>query len=211
MKDQSVAFEQYVWDVLSRTDVNDHIDHLPKTGKRPAVSYLAWHKAWTLLKRKFPGSTYSHRPDVLHADGSMEVEVDVAITINGTETQFANARLAVMDNYFGPITNPNARQINDARQRCLVKALAFAGLGLNLWSESVIPVGKLDDPITPEQYDTLTGLLEETDSDVDKFLRWCGVEELSELPFERYGSALHLLNAKLGKQKRAKREATENA
>jgi hypothetical protein len=193
----ALPFEQRVWDELSRIDVSDHADQLPKTQKRPAVSYLAWHKAWAILKRRFPASTYSHRPDIIHGDGTMEVEVDVIISYNGTETMFTNARLGVMDNWFGPIANPNAREINDARQRALVKALAFAGLGLNLWSDSAIPVGKIEDPISPDQYDHLMELIKTSESDLPRFLKWCDVDDLAEMPFSRYSSAVGLLEAKI--------------
>lgn len=201
----AAPFEQRVWDALSRVEVSDHIDHLPSTKKRPSVPYLPWHKAWMLVKRKFPASTYSHRPDLVHPDGTMEVEVDVVIAeVHGSETMFTNARLPVMDNWFAAIPNPDARSINDSRQRCLVKALAFAGLGLSLWADgSIIPVGKLTDPITPHQFDELSRLLKETNSDMEKFLEWCEVESLDQLPFERYGSADKLLNSKLARQKAA--------
>ena len=190
------TFAKRVWDKLSREDVTPHIDVIEATGKRPQISYLSWSNAWTLLKRAFPGSTYSHRPDLHHPDGTVEVEVDVVISDGTGDTMFTNARLAVMNFYFDPIIKPTAREINDARQRALVKALAFAGLGLNLWSDSSIPVGKLDDPITPEQLVKLEILLESTESDVEKFLAWCEVDNLKLLPFERYHSALSLLEAK---------------
>lgn len=204
----AVPFEQQVWDTLSRVEVSDHIDKLPKTGKRPEVSYLPWHKAWMLTVRKFPASTYSHKPDIHHSDGTMEVEVDVAISFDGKDHRYINARLAVMDNWFNAIPNPNARSINDSRQRCLVKALAFAGLGLSLWADgSIIPVGKLSDPITAKQYEELQALIQKTDTDEAKFLEWCEVESLEELPFERFGSAYNLLRAKLSRIEAAKEKA----
>jgi hypothetical protein len=203
-----VPFEQTVWDTLSRIDVNDHVDHLPKTKKRPAVAYLPWHKAWTLAVRKFPASTYSHRADITHSDGTMEVEVDLVIS-NGSSERFMNARLPVMDSWFNAIPNPNARDINDARQRCLVKALAFCGLGLNLWAGDIIPVGRLSDPITPTQYDELKELIEETETDEQRFLDWCEVENLEDLPFERFGSAARLLHAKLARKKQAEKEVAD--
>ena len=151
-----------------------------------------------LVKRAFPGTTYSHRADIRHPDNTVEVEVDVNISaVVGANNMFTNARLAVMDNFFHPIENPTARQINDSRQRALVKALAFAGLGLNLWGDDIIPVGKLDDPITIEQYETLIDLIEKTESDMGRFLEWCEVEDLKDLPFERFRSANGLLESKL--------------
>ena len=199
------SFEEQVWETLSRIDTSDHVDTIEATKKRPAVKYLSWSIAWTLLKRKFPGSTYSHRPDLIHEDGTVEVEVDVVICKSGSETMFTNARLAVMDFYFGPIVKPTARETNDARQRCLVKALAFAGLGLNLWSDSSIPVGKLDDPISMEQHTKLADLIEETNTAEHDFLRWCEVDDLMDLPYERYHSALRLLQAKRRRQQTEKK------
>ena len=193
---QYLSFSEEVWDVLSRIDITEHIDTIKATGKRPDISYLSWSRAWTLLKRNFPGSTYAHSQDLIHPDSTVEVEVDVVIQAAGPETQFTNARLGVMDNWFNPIANPTARQTNDARQRALVKALAFAGLGLNLWGDSMIPVGTLDDPISFDQLTVLSDLMDSTETDQKSFLIWAGVTALEDMPFERYGSALKLLEAK---------------
>jgi hypothetical protein len=202
-KVQYTSFAEEVWERLSRINAEDHVDQIPATGKRPAISYLAWHKAWTLLKTRFPASTYSHKPDLWHPDGTVEVEVDVVIAheFNFNNITTTNARLGVMDSYFNPIKNPTARQINDARQRALVKALAFAGLGLNLWSDSVIPVGKLEDPISYDQLEELTKLIKETETDEHTFLNWCECESLDQLPVHRYASAFGLLQAKLRKRR----------
>ena len=112
------------------------------------------------------------------------------------------SRLAVMDNWMSPIANPTAREVNDSRQRVLVKALAFAGLGLNIWGHDTIPVGKLEDPITDDQLENLQALIEETDTKEKSFLVWCECETLAELPYERYASASGLLQAKLDRQKK---------
>jgi hypothetical protein len=198
------SFSEEVWDVLSRIDIIDHIDVIKSKGKRPDISYLSWSRAWTLTKRKFPASTYSHRSDLIHSDGTVEVEVDVIISRDATENQFTNARLGVMDHFFNPIPNPTARQVNDSRQRALVKALAFAGLGLNLWGDSMIPVGTLDDPITAAQHELLSDLIEKTETDIPKFLDWCQCDDLLELPFEKFGSAKGLLEAKYARIQRDK-------
>ena len=190
------TFAQTVWNNLSKIDVTDHTDAIPATGKRPQISYLSWSLAWTLLKRNFPGSTYSHRQDLIHPDDTVEVEVDVVISDGTSNTQFTNARLGVMDMYFNPIVSPTARQVNDTRQRALVKALAFAGLGLDLWADTAVPVGSLDDPISFDQLKVLGDLIASTDTNEESFLRWAGAETLEEIPFERFGSALRLLEAK---------------
>ena len=199
-----VPFPEHVWRTLSRIDVSDHMDYIEATNKRPEIGYLSWSMAWMLLKRNFPGSTYSHRPDLIHPDGTVEVEVDVVIQDAGSATQFTNARLGVMDFFFNPISNPTAREVNDARQRALVKALAFAGLGLNLWTDSAIPMGRLDDPISEKQKDVLEALIKSTETDEHTFLNWCETESLEELPVERFTSAKGLLEAKARRQAKAK-------
>lgn len=195
------SFAQKVWDVLSHIEVAPHVEHI-QIGSGKALSYVPWHKAWLLTKREFPAATYQHGQDIVHADGTMEVEVTVQIPDAAGEYFTTYARLAVMDNRFNAIANPNARDINDNRQRCLVKALAFAGLGLSLWDAgSTIPVGTLSDPITPKQLSALISKMKEVDADLDQFLSWAGVEAMSDLPQEKYASAISLLNAKLARSK----------
>jgi hypothetical protein len=189
-------------------DVSEHTDVIiSKTQKRPDITYLSWSKAWALLKNKFPGSTYAHRDDLHHTDGTVEVEVDVVIQGNSGDTQFTNARLGVMDQRFNPIPEPTARQINDTRQRTLVKALAFAGLGLNLWGGSDIPVGKLDDPITPEEHDILLDLIEATETDMESFMGWCESTDLMMIQYPKFVSARNLLEAR---KRRQEKEAEES-
>lgn len=200
------SFDKQVWDTLSRIDTVDHVDQIKATAKRPAVTYLSWSKAWLLVKREFPGTTYVHKPVISQPDGTMEVEIDVVIS-DGTDNFTTTARLAVMDNYFSPIPHPTARQLNDSRQRALVKALAFAGLALNLWSDSVIPVGVLADPIDPNQVDVIEGLIKSTGTDVKKFLVWCEADSVEQIPVERYSSAVALLEAKAKRSKPAPKAA----
>lgn len=202
VKDYS-SFAEMVWDTLSRIDVTKHTKQLPATKKRPEISYLPWHMAWMLLKRQFPASTFQYEEDIRHPDNTVEVGVWVNIRNNNdpdNEQQECYSRLAVMDSWMNPIANPTAREVNDSRQRVLVKALAFAGLGLNIWGHDTIPVGKLDDPIDDEQLETLEDLIDKTDTDLDKFLKWCEVKKLTDLPYERYASAFGLLTAKLQRQ-----------
>jgi len=197
------SFAEEVWETLSRIDCETHMDYIEATAKRPQIGYVAWHKAWMLVKRNFPASTYSHKPDLWHPDTTVEVEVDVMITgpnVTAGGHVYTNARLAVMDMWFNPIANPTARQINDARQRALVKALAFAGLGLNMWGDDNVPVGKLDDPISYQQLEVLTDLIAKTETNDATFLNWCDCESLDQLPVERFASALGLLEAKLRRQ-----------
>ena len=180
-KKEYASFAEEVWDTLSRIDVSDHTDYIEATGKRPEISYIAWHTAWALLKRKFPASVYRHKKDLRHPDNTVEVEVSVLIKSDmGGDWQATSARLSVMDNWMNPIENPTARQVNDSRQRVLVKALAFAGLGLTLWSGDSVPIGTLDDVIDDDQLETITQLVELSETDIQKFRKWAdNIDDLS--------------------------------
>ena len=202
------SFAEEVWDKLSRIDVSDHVDYIEATAKRPEIAYVAWHTAWALLKRKFPASTYRHAPDIRHPDGTVEVEVDVYIQKASSATegcQMTNARLSVMDMWMNPIANPTARQVNDSRQRVLVKALAFAGLGLNLWGEDPLPVGVMEDPIDDDELALITDLIEKSETNEESFLKWCGCEKLADMTKERYPSAKALLKQKIVRKQREKK------
>lgn len=181
-----IKFEDKVWTTLSNMELDQYVSQIPATGKRPPVNYLSWSNAWALTKSAFPGTTYAHRADLHHPDGTVEVEVDVVIAEGDGDKVFTNARLAIMDMKFNAIQNPNARQINDGRQRALVKALAFAGLGLNLWGDSNIPIGRQIEPITENEVVELTQLMARTDTHLDVVLEWAGVEELDAMDYEKY-------------------------
>ena len=191
------TFAQEVWDVLSKCDVEPHVKTLEKTKGRPAISYLPWHKAWLLLKRQYPNSSFEYEDDLAHEGGTVEVEVRLMVQkVSGGDAVFTMCRLAVMNFTFNAIVEPNARERNDARQRCLVKAIALAGLGLDLWSESPVPVGRFSDAISAKQVETLEKLIEKTGTDLDFFFEWAEVSRMKDITVERYPSAFQLLKAK---------------
>lgn len=203
------SFAEEVWDTLSRIDVSNHTDFIEATAKRPEIAYVAWHTAWSLLKRKFPASTYNHQPDIRHPDETVEVEVEVWIYGDGEErVQMTNARLSVMDMWMNPIVNPTARQVNDSRQRVLVKALAFAGLGLNLWGDEVLPVGVMEDPIDDDELAVIRDLVDKSDTNLESFYKWAdGIESLSEMTKERFPKAKALLTQKIIRKQKAENKS----
>lgn len=198
-----MSFAQKVWDSLSQMDISLHTEEMPGPRGR-TMTYLPWHKAWLMVKRLYPASTYWHEPDITHSDGTMEVGVLVKICTDehsGLATS-CYARLGVMDSKFNAIENPDARAINDSRQRALVKALAFMGLGLSLWDDgSQVPVGLLDKPINEKQLAELEALIQTTDTNLEHFLAWAGVPTLAELSLEKFDSATRLLKSKATKQR----------
>ena len=63
------------------------------------------------------------------------------VTIKEGDKQFSRKMyLPVMDHRNNSVVNPTSRQISDARQRCLVKAVAVAtGLGLYIYRGEDLP------------------------------------------------------------------------
>lgn len=190
-------FAKEVWDNLSSIDVSPHVEGIVIGGGR-TLSYVPWHKAWMLLKREYPASTHRHCDDIHYQDGTMEVEVLVTISRGSEDPEqsvFTSARLAVMDNRYKAIPNPNARDINDNRQRALVKALAFMGLGLSLWdSGSTVPVANWSKPINETQVAELIALVEKKGSDLNKLLQWAGAESVEELSLEKFNQVKSMLS-----------------
>lgn len=196
----SEATPAQAWRTLATLDVSRQIETMPewkKDGKvkRPEVKYLPWEAAWFLLKNNCPHATYSHGEDLLHDDGTVEVEVHIdAAPLVGF------ARLAVMNQSFYAIKNPDARQVNDARQRCLVKAIAFTtGIGLSLWTnDKDIPVGDREDTsyITAKQAKMLTEMLGNDEDRLVALLDWAGEESLEELPQSKFAEARKMLGGK---------------
>ena len=116
------------WKDLSGIDVGNKIE------KKGRFSYLSWSWAWQQVKDKYPEATFEILEDVVFPDGTREVRVSVTI-----EELTHMMWLPVMDHSNKAIQNPNARQINDARMRCWVKAIALHGLGLYIYAGEDVP------------------------------------------------------------------------
>ena len=105
-----------------------------KIEKKGKFSYLSQSWAWQEVKGKYPDATFEVHDDVVYPDGTREVRVSV--TIEGLTHMMW---LPVMNNTNNAISNPNARDVSDARMRCLVKAIALHGLGLYIYAGEDIP------------------------------------------------------------------------
>ena len=62
-----------IWATLSAVDCSKHIE------KKGQFSYLAWTWAWAMVKEQYPLSQYTLLDDIVYADGTMEVRVEVII------------------------------------------------------------------------------------------------------------------------------------
>ncbi len=116
-----------IWKKLSLVPVAEYIE------TKNNFDYLSWSRAWALLQDSFPQATYEFGEIVWFPDGSCEVHCTITI-----EDCQRSAFLAVMDFRNKAIVNPTATDIQNAKQRCFVKAIAMFGLGFSLYLGSEV-------------------------------------------------------------------------
>ena len=143
-KIETAAKAANVWQTLSAINVNSHIE------KKNGFSYLSWAWAWGVLMDKFPAARFSFL--TVNDDGQDEVfrfpdgtcELRCILTVEGiTRTMW----LPVMDHRNNAIKNPNARDINDTKMRCLVKSMALFGLGHYIYAGEDLPDVSKTNPV----------------------------------------------------------------
>jgi hypothetical protein len=148
-----------VFETLSAVDVSNHVEVISMR-KGPALKYVSWAWAWNMVKsiypsanrviEEFPEFRFNEKTGAWYATGQMldyritpeGCEVKVTVTI---EDETYSERLYVMDMRNQPVAKPNIAQINKTQQRCLVKALAMAGLGLNLYAGEDLPMADINE------------------------------------------------------------------
>ena len=106
--------------------------------KKNGYSYLKWQVAWRLTCEQYPDAAYTYTKfrqadgrelDVMYYnDGTCSVECSV--TIGG---RVLTHTFPVINYKNQAVISPNAFQVNTARQRALVKTLAYHGLGLHIY------------------------------------------------------------------------------
>jgi hypothetical protein len=127
-----------IWKTLSSINVNDHIE------KKSGFSYLSWAWAWGVLMEHYPDSQFRFlksdgQSEVFASpDGTVEVRCHLSVVADG-KTVDREMWLPVMDHKNNAIKNPNARDVNDAKMRCLVKAMALFGLGHYIYAGEDLP------------------------------------------------------------------------
>ena len=128
-----------VWHNLSRFDVSKEVE------QKGRFDYLSWAWAWAYVKEKYPSATFEkhifrdnqNNPLPFMRDTKGHTYVAVTVTsenIHHTEIHY------VMDHKNQSVTHPDGGQVNKALQRCLVKAIAFHGLGLNVYAGEDLPM-----------------------------------------------------------------------
>ena len=144
------------------------VSHL--TAKKGRLDYLPWTHAWNELLKHYPKATYTQRnwplivfgkegpiwmentqvPYLVSPEGYM---VEIGVDLKDEETPVRFADLFVIDSrnkairpapYYGD--GADMFDINKTIQRCLVKAIAMCGLGLDIYT-------KEDNPLDPSDVD----------------------------------------------------------
>lgn len=123
-----------IWQTLSAINVEGKVE------KKAGHNYLSWAWAWGVLMDHFPDSHFTfERTDSgieVYEMGDRSCEVRCNLTVGGiTRTMW----LPVMDHRNAAIKNPDARALNDAKMRCLVKAMALFGLGHYIYAGEDLP------------------------------------------------------------------------
>ena len=167
--------KQSVFETLSKVDVSNHIDVIPMNkGFSPKYVSWSWAWNYIKAKypdtptpkfETFPemvlkthkqsfktkyGTLYKkivddweitarHVPYLTTTTGTM---VTCTVEIEG---QKYTESLYVMDNKNKAVIDPDQAQINKTQKRCLVKALAMAGLALNLYAGEDLPMGDISE------------------------------------------------------------------
>ena len=134
-----MANSKSVWDTLSAVDVSGH------TEKKGKFTYLSWTWAWGLVKGLYPAATFEKKTfrdnqnNILPfmRDHKRYTYVACSVTIEGIVQEEI---YPVTDNRNEPVLDANSYQVNTALQRCLVKCLAYHGLGTQVYAGEVLPV-----------------------------------------------------------------------
>ena len=140
MPTKEITYKE-VWDKLSKIDCSDKVE------KKMNLSYLSWAWAWGVLMEHYPQASYlfyqgeDDVPYVKFPDGTAEVRCRVSI-----DNLTREMTLSVMDNRNNAIQNPNSRQVNDTKMRCLVKCLAMYGLGHYIYAGEDVPSSDKEEP-----------------------------------------------------------------
>lgn len=153
---------------LAAIDCSEHIE------RKGNFSYVSWSWAWQMLKEQAPEATFEKHlfenlPYMECPDGYAFVMVTVT-----AEGQSATEILPVLNHSNKPVKNPDSFAINTSLQRCLVKAIAFHGLGLYIYAGEDLPpsVGVVSEPAADEQMQYLEELCRELDKPFSEAQKW---------------------------------------
>jgi hypothetical protein len=117
---------------LLAIDVNEHIE------KKGQFSYLSWPYAVAQLRQFDETATWEVRrfDGLPYQSTEFGTFVEVAVSVKGITLSQIHP---ILDSKNKPLLAPNAFDVNTSIQRCLVKAIALHGLGLNVYAGEDLP------------------------------------------------------------------------
>tara|TARA_R100000458_G_C8273585_1_gene248468 strand:- start:91 stop:693 length:603 start_codon:yes stop_codon:yes gene_type:complete len=128
-----------VFQRLSEIDVS----HM--TERKGQFTYLSWTHAWKAVKDNYPDAIFvktvytdnqnNQLPFMRDTKGN--TWVGVAVSIEGITVEEV---FPVLDNRNKAMQFPDSFAVNTAHQRCLTKALAYHGLGINVYAGEDLPM-----------------------------------------------------------------------
>jgi hypothetical protein len=199
---------------LSAINVSDHLE------KKGQFSYLSWPFAVQQLRMFDEKATWA----VMRFDGlpyqktELGVFVEVSVTVqNVTLSQIH----PVLDSKNRPLLAPDVFDINTSIQRCLVKAIALHGLGLNVYAGEDLPQGESNGEtakplatvkphrstpkgevvlLTDKQLGYINKLVAETKTDVKQLLGFFGFDALENIPKSEVNRVIRVLEGNRQKE-----------
>jgi len=145
-----------VFQRLSEIDVS----HM--TERKGQFTYLSWTHAWKAVKDNYPDAVFvktvytdnqnNQLPFMRDTKGNTWVGVAVSIEGETVEEVFP-----VLDNRNRAIQFPDSFQVNTAHQRCLTKALAYHGLGINVYAGEDLPMASSNVEVLDEYKEKADG------------------------------------------------------
>lgn len=203
---------------LAAINVNDYIE------KKGQFSYLSWPFAVAQLRKYDDQATW----EVMRFEGLPYLTtksgtfVEVAVTVKGVRLSQIHP---VLDGRNQPILIPTAFDINTSIQRCLVKAIALHGLGLNVYAgedllgldaalasnssgaqlrapfKAALMKVKQDNSfkhpelLTPNQLRYIKKLLQETGTDLEQLLAYFDFDALDKIPKHEVNRVIQVLES----------------
>ena len=126
-----------IWATLSNIDVTEFCTETEILDNK-TLTYLPWMKAHEIMMGEFPEYSWEFTEDPSSRechyfdDGSAEVRCRMTI---GGQT---NITYLPVHSSGKAVSSPSATDINQAKQRCRVKAMGEFGLGYRMWISSQI-------------------------------------------------------------------------
>ena len=123
-----------LWETLSQIDCSEHIE------KKGGFNYLSWAWAWGMLMEHCPDATFENHlnhdgyPCFFDSNGNAMVRVTLTVGEHSHTEDFP-----VLNYKNQAIKDPDSFAVNTALKRCLVKSMAYFGIGHYIYAGEDLP------------------------------------------------------------------------